>query len=119
MNFDKLPNEIMSSNEMSENGDCFSVAFNIVVYGGAANLILVHAVVEGKKVGKHVHAFVIDKSTNEVIDKSNGHDVKLPAAFYFDVGNISHVREYTVKQAIQHAIDTKHYGPWDEASKQN
>ena len=100
-------------------GDCFSVAFKIIQRNAykltedRENLRLAHAVVEAKTVGKHWHAFVINKSTNEVIDKSNGHDVTLPAALYFAMGNISTFTEYTWDQVIQHALDTKHYGPWD------
>lgn len=51
----------------------------------------------------------------DVIDKSNGNDVRMPKGMYYSIGNIdpNFVRSYSVDEALQIATEMGHYGPWD------
>ena len=113
----------------SATGDCYEAAANYIlsignpIYGGtpeaAANLRVVHAEVmgqgplEGTTFG---HGFVVDMSTDVVIDKSNGRDLHLPRVIYYAIGqidSIGNIHEYTYDDVVAKMIDSMHYGPWD------
>jgi hypothetical protein len=47
------------------------------------------------------------------VERSNGHDAELPAAFYRNVGKAHDVREYTPEQARMLAHEAGHFGPWE------
>ncbi|MEO2157784.1 MAG: hypothetical protein ABGX31_00440, partial [bacterium] len=60
------------------------------------------------------HAWV-EKGGN-VIDKSNGRDMQLPAVVYYAVGQIDYldnVVKYPWSEARKKILDYEHWGPWD------
>ena len=91
-------------------GDCFKVAYqNMMKYGWDIG----HAVVTRPTDGlQHVHAFNI---VNEyiVIDFSNGRQNGCEKKEYFRLGKIKIFRIYNKRQALEKAVETEHYGPWD------
>lgn len=116
---------------MSEDGDCFSVAWRIVFDSDDPTVRLVHAVVTGQGPidgVRYDHAWVerieaIDASSLGVgevglpvaVDRSSGKDVELPAALYRTVAAADDIHEYTRDEAMVLALSTGHYGPWHEA----
>jgi len=113
------------------NGDCFVVAFNLVVNANDDRQRLCHGTVvrEYDRLA-HQHAWVEETDTYDVpvqdgsdtipirhtqaFDKANGHNVELPADLYRKLGKASDVVEYTREQAMALAIETGHYGPWHD-----
>jgi len=98
-------------------GDCFIVAYRLAMSHGYK---LVHALAIGQgpiKGIQYSHAFNLLESgefgIDWVIDKSNGLDVKIPAAVYFKLGGIKVSKTYTRQEAMRHALETRNYGPWD------
>lgn len=115
---------------MSEElGDCFVVAFKLVL--DHEEYTLCHGTVVRHTDGlHHGHAWCEYTITHDVpvhgttdtmpmsltlaVDKSNGLDVTLPAALYRRAGEVYDVAEYDQVTAAAHALRTKHYGPWEE-----
>lgn len=110
-------------------GDCYEAAANYILsvgnpafggtVGAAKNLLVVHAEVmgqgplEGTTFG---HGFVVDKSNDSVIDKSNGRDLHLPRVIYYAIGQIEYIgniHEYTYEEVTEKMVESGHYGPWD------
>ena len=110
-------------------GDCYEAAAKYILsvgnpaFGGttgaAENLIVVHAEVmgqgplEGTTFG---HGFVVDKSSDTVIDKSNGRNLHLPRVLYYAIGQIEYIgniHEYTCNEVAEKMLESGHYGPWD------
>jgi len=93
------------------------------MFGGsaaaAANLVVVHAEVMGQGQIEGVqygHGFVVDKSTDTVIDTSNGRDLRLPRIIYYAIGQINdidNIHEYMYEEVTEKMLETGHYGPWD------
>lgn len=52
--------------------------------------------------------------TELVIDRSNGQDLVLPKAVYYNVGDLDedHVWRYDMDEAIERMVATENYGPW-------
>jgi hypothetical protein len=53
----------------------------------------------------------------EVIDRSNGHDVRMPAEVYYHFARIDpdeHLWRFTPDEARDRALETGHMGPWVE-----
>ncbi len=115
--------------QKTSGGDCYEAAAKYIlsvgnpVFGGtagaAANLVVVHAEVMGQGgiAGvQYGHGFVVDKSDDSVIDKSNGRDLHLPRVIYYAIGQIEYIgniHEYTYKEVAEKMAESGHYGPWD------
>lgn len=104
-------------------GDCYEAAVNFVMdkcmFSGDCPYTIVHAEVagqgplEGTNFG---HAYVVDKSTGNVIDRSNGRSVTMPREVYEMLGSVSQIgnfHEYSWREARRKMIEYEHYGPWD------
>jgi hypothetical protein len=104
-------------------GDCFVVAFGLCQEHGWT---LCHGLVVRPSDGvAHPHAWaertehtarsLVDGETSWrlAVERSNGHDAELPAAFYRNVGKAHDVREYTPEQARMLAHEAGHFGPWE------
>jgi GNAT superfamily N-acetyltransferase len=106
-------------------GDCYEAAArylldNVLGMGVKEpnhNLRLVHGEVamQGPHLGKTMgHAWIEDG--DNVIDQSNGRDIRLPKNVYYQLGKINELNNfhvYTPEEARSRLIDLQHYGPWD------
>ena len=110
-------------------GDCMQAAANLMLrfytdlYGkrekSKGSPVLVHALVYGRGEVKGLrfpHAWVEDG--DEVIDKSNGLNVRLPKKLYYTLGKIDPnqkgaYKKYAFSDMKKKLISTGHYGPWD------
>ncbi len=110
----------MKVSAKNRNGDCYYIAGKIILDNvfneKIDNPILVHGEVtgQGSIAGiQYSHAWIEDGDT--VIDRSNNRDIKLPAVFYYALGNINKRKtcRYTEKEAREKMLEFKHYGPWD------
>jgi hypothetical protein len=106
----------------NQHGDCYEAAANYILSLPPKewkNHLLIHAEVagQGELTGiSYGHAFVVNTKTYDVIDKSNGHDIKMPSALYYYVGQINKIdntHQYTYAQMQRKILDYKHWGPWD------
>ena len=106
-------------------GDCFEVAGKNMIHPQDPNIMLVHAFVSGQGPlsGKRFeHAW--NEIGDEVIDNSNGRNIHMPKMLYYAIGNINpkdpnEYRSYNHKQALQHLVTTKHWGPWELGATSN
>ena len=100
-------------------GDCYEIAGKYIMDNITLNpfLRLVHAEVAGKGPLDGVrfgHAWVLDG--DEVIDKSNGLDVRMPKTLYYALGQIDYINnihEYSWDEARDLIVDSETWGPWD------
>ena len=115
--------------QKTSGGDCYEAAAKYILsvgnpaFGGtpgaAANLVVVHAEVMGQGPIEGVqygHGFVVDKSSDTVIDTSNGRDIRLPRFIYYAIGQIEYIgniHEYTYDEVTEKMLESGHYGPWD------
>ena len=77
-------------------GDCYEAAGKYIMSHPGENLTLVHAEVMGQGQLEGVtfgHAFVQDEHGN-VIDVSNGRNIRMPAALYFALGSIHEINNF-------------------------
>jgi hypothetical protein len=112
---------------MSALGNCAQVAFDLVAEH--RTWVLCHGTVVRQEDGlAHFHAWVERTAVQYIplhdgsdvmavvvttaIDRSNGHDVELPAEYYRKVGQAHDVTEYEWSEALTLATTTGHYGPW-------
>jgi len=106
-----------------DGGDCYESAGKFVgeqlVAGAADRYLLVHGEVRGQGPLQGVnfgHAWVVDLTTNAVIDRSNGRDITMPRFIYYAIGGIEEIdnfHEYTAEEARDMMLKTGNYGPWD------
>ena len=117
----KTPQEILDTigNE-NQHGDCFEVSGKLVldqfILGGSKNLILVHGIVTGQgPIGgvQYGHGWVEDGE--EVIDKSQGRNLRLPKQLYYSLGNIdpANTFRYDTEETRKKILEYGHWGPWD------
>ena len=99
-------------------GDCYEAAGKYIMdkmLSGDEQLKLVHGEVTGQgplEGVKYGHAWVEDG--NNVIDVSNGRNIRLPKAVYYAIGQIGdNVHRYTPKEFREKVTKYKHWGPWD------
>jgi hypothetical protein len=114
----------------SAGGDCYEAAAKFMLDGMLKSgkgpdasvmegFIVVHAEVmgQGPLAGTPFgHGFVVDTTTDLVIDQSNGRDLRLPRMFYYAMGQIEDIgnyHEYTPEEVLENLRKYKHYGPWD------
>lgn len=113
----------MDSRKSSKLGDCYQAAVNFVMsecmFGDSCPYIIVHAEVAGQGPLEGVqygHAYVVDTTTDTVIDRSNGGNIQMPRATYEAIGKVKRIDnlfEYEWRDAKRYLILYKHYGPWD------
>lgn len=108
---------------MKKNGNCFPAAWETL--NGIAPAMLkamgevkpqiAHGLVLHPDLNKyHAHAWVEVGAL--VFDQSNGNDVVLPAAWYYEAGQINpeKVARYTREEARANMLKHEHYGPWEQ-----
>lgn len=107
-------------------GDCYESAARHLLTSGAfrepdSPLRLVHGEVagqgplQGKTFG---HAWIEDG--DDVIDNSNGNNIRMPKNLYYQVGKINQLNNfhvYTPEEARDKLLSTQIYGPWDLIGK--
>jgi hypothetical protein len=103
-------------------GDCYQAAAELVVLPNGAlegvALELVHGEVLGQgplEGVRYGHAWV-ELNGALVLDHSNGREIHLPAAVYYELGDIdpASVVRYDASEARRKLIEFEHYGPWGE-----
>jgi hypothetical protein len=109
--------------KLPSGGDCYEAAGKFIgdqlIAGETDRYILVHGEVRGQGPLMGVtfgHAWIVDTSTDNVIDKSNGRDISLPRFIYYGIGGINDLDnhyEYTAEEARDKMLETGNYGPWD------
>ena len=99
-------------------GDCYEAAGEYMMrflFGGGEDILLVHGEVTGQgplEGLKYGHAWVEKGDT--VIDLSNGRNLRMPKALYYQLGRIgSNVHKYTMAEFRRKVSRHKHWGPWD------
>ena len=98
-------------------GDCYEAAGKYMLSHPGEGLKLIHAEVQGQGSIADItfgHAFIVDG--NDVIDKSNGRNIRMPAVIYFALGqinNIGNYHEYSDDDLFAHIAKYKHWGPWE------
>lgn len=98
-------------------GDCYEAAGRYLLNNPTKNLKLVHAEVMGQGPIAGItfgHAFIIEG--DNVIDKSNGRDIRMSVSTYFYLGRIEDIGNYFIydrKQALEKMTTYTHWGPWD------
>ena len=102
--------------EENKHGDCFVVALNTFLKK-PKRYTLVHGVVTGQGPLdgiEYCHAWVIDESTDTVIDNTlpPGSN-KYPVDIYYAIGQISITREYDYRGVLEMVDKYETYGPWD------
>ena len=106
-------------------GDCFEVAGKNMIHPQDPNIMLVHAFVSGQGPlsGKRFeHAW--NEIGDEVIDNSNGRNIRMPKIVYYAIGNINpkdpnEYRSYNNEQALKYLKTTEHWGPWELGATSN
>ena len=73
---------------------------------------LVHGNVEGLRQDEVVnHAWV--EEGDIVHEVSGGRHLSFFKAVYYQKYEITNIRTYTLKQALEQCIESSHYGPWN------
>jgi hypothetical protein len=104
-------------------GDCYEAAGKFIserlLDGDRIRFLLVHGEVRGQGPLMGVnfgHAWVIDKTSDSVIDRSNGRNLVMPRFIYYAIGGVEEIgnfHEYTAEEARNMLLETGSYGPWD------
>ena len=102
-------------NKANGEGTCFKESFHYVERN--PNMFLVHGIItvpygplEGMSFS---HAWVEDGDT--VHEISNGNNVRMPRNEYYELQNITQYERYNWTEAREHAVKTRHYGPWNRS----
>jgi superoxide dismutase/GNAT superfamily N-acetyltransferase len=99
------------------NGDCYAAAGRYIMDNPDSHLQLVHGEVSGQGALEGTtfgHAWVLDG--DQVIDQSNGRNLRLPKVVYYALGGIDRIDNlhvYSREQALDRMLKHKHFGPWD------
>ena len=72
-----------------------------------ADVVGTHGEVKGITYG---HAFIL-LGDNEVLDVCT--NIQMDKRKYYDMGQVSNVKEYTTMEAVEKAVGTGHFGPWN------
>lgn len=101
-------------------GDCYPAALHTLFELGDGELC--HGLVTGtggEALGqRYGHAWV--ELDGWVHDRSNGHDLFAPRAWYYAKGTIDpdDVDRYTLAEASLMAVTYEHYGPWHDDTEE-
>lgn len=115
----RQPSESSRKRYASARGDCYESNCKRFLEMSLtnSNLKLVHGEVsgQGELSGKTFgHCWILDGA--QVLDFSNGRDVKLPKLIYYSIGNVEWIGnffEYNRDQVLEKTTKTGHWGPWD------
>ena len=123
-------------------GDCYPAALNLLGEcarsDDGAVWTLVHGIVTGRgsiEGKRFTHAWVerLDQAAKDqaseavwsdlpdaafttVYDYSNDRQAELAAILYYKIGDVQVVARYTADEALEAAMESEHYGPWDSVS---
>lgn len=98
-------------------GDCYEAAGRYVINNMGKRLKLVHGEVAGQGDLSDItfgHAWVLDG--NNVLDVSNGRNLKIPKALYYALGQVDRIGNYFVysdQEVLEKTLETGTWGPWD------
>lgn len=108
----------MKISSKNKGGDCYEAALKYLLKNSKNNLLLVHGEVTGQgaiKGIKYGHAWI--ENGENVIDVSNGRDIKLPKIIYYALGHIKDKSDklfkYDLKSANKMILRYRTYGPWE------
>ena len=105
----------MSKTKPVIEGLCFEKALCYIIEHESDDLRLIHgrAIGRGPIQGiKFSHAWIEDSKRSIAIDLDKKEPKELPLIVYYLLGNITNVQKYTRKEAMEKALETRHYGPW-------
>jgi len=98
-------------------GNAFEAAIdymlNASLLENRKNLVLVHGKVVGQGPIKgitYMHAWIEDG--DEVIDVSDGKNIKMSKFLYYSIGNVSETHKYTVDRMKNQIMKFQTMGPW-------
>lgn len=104
-------------------GNCYEAAGKFIIdnllAGEAERYNLVHGEVMGQGPLEGVqfgHAWIVDTTTDNVTDLSNGRNITLPRQIYYLLGQIDQIGNYhvyTAQEAKDMMTKYRNYGPWD------
>lgn len=106
ISYDDVPEE-------NKHGNCYETALKTQMSHPGS--ILVHGVVTGQgplEGLQYTHAWVEDGDT--VLDNTVKPGFTMNKDDYYALGQIELVRKYTQRQAMEEALRTEVYGPWDD-----
>ena len=112
----KLPSKT-AAQRRRRNGDCYAAAGRYIMDNPDSHLQLVHGEVSGQGALEGTtfgHAWVLDG--DQVIDQSNGRNLRLPKVIYYALGGIDRIDNlhvYSREQALDRMLKHKHFGPWE------
>ena len=98
-------------------GNCFEVALRNVM--DDSNLFVCHGVVRGQGALEGIefpHAWNEFSDGDYVLDESNGNVICMPRDAYYAMARLdpSTVRRYDSREAMEEAVRTGVYGPWEQ-----
>lgn len=101
----------------NRNGNCFEVALRNVMDDN--NLFVCHGVVRGQGALEGIefpHAWNESSDGGYVLDESNGNAICMPRDAYYAMARLdpSTVRRYDSREAMEEAVRTGVYGPWEQ-----
>ena len=103
-----------------KHGDCFVQALNTFLED-PKHYALVHGVVNGQgplEGIQYCHAWVIDETTDKVIDRTlPAGSQEIPTGYYYWIGKPPITREYNAEQVGEMVDKYGTYGPWDKVFK--
>lgn len=109
-----LLRQAMKSKEILEGGgNCYQANCEKFLELHMEQLTLVHGLVVGKGV-THPHCWVEDTKNETVLDFSNGNSYELPKEVYYNLGQVSRTKHYSIKEVYKQLVIHNHYGAWDE-----
>jgi len=101
-------------NEAVKRGDCYKKAMDSILFGKYRSWNVVHGIptllggpYQGQKYG---HAWL--EKGNTVYDPTM--DIEVDKRVYYAMGQIKYTVTYTPMEARAKAVETMHYGPWDQ-----
>tara|TARA_R110002012_G_scaffold297082_1_gene494930 strand:+ start:813 stop:1166 length:354 start_codon:yes stop_codon:yes gene_type:complete len=102
--------------EIVTGGSCYSDAYRWMIqnthFGNSAKLIHAtvtgHAPIEGIEYG---HAFILIND-GFVIDVATGKEKGFSKDEYYKTGQVKEVKEYTIDEMYEAAVNVGTYGPW-------
>ena len=108
--------------KQEKQGDCYEanfLKFCQLENEAPGEYRLIHAEVMGGRELEGVqfgHAFLLHGPTMTVLDFSNGEELRMPYVLYSAKGNIDLIdnwHSYEFDEALEKALETEVYGPWD------
>jgi hypothetical protein len=104
--------------KLPKGGNCFDAAYDYMMSNSSTmpNLKIVHGMVQGQGPlhgWEFTHAW--NENDGEVIDTSNGKEMKIAKEFYYMLGNIkeNECHYYDFNETLKKANEHVNKGPWD------